>query len=168
MPVEVVCLAAHKADAMVPVESVEVVAGAGIVGDRHFGAQQRHPGQNITLVEAEEIERFNQNNGVAIPLLATRRNLVTRGVRLNDLVGRTFTVGSVTLRGVELCEPCGTLAKYLAGTGLRQADIVQAFAHKCGRRADVLSSGTICRGDAVTQAPGQGQAGQVVAVAPGG
>jgi MOSC domain-containing protein YiiM len=149
MPVELICVALQDGDPMVAVDSVEVVAGAGIVGDRKFGAKQRHPGQNITLVEAEEIERFNQLNNCAIPLISTRRNLVTRGVRLNDLVGVVFKVGEVRMRGVELCEPCQSLTGYFADTQLPPSDFIRAFAHRCGLRADVLDSGVICTGSEV-------------------
>jgi MOSC domain-containing protein YiiM len=161
MGVELICLAATKAGAMSTPESVRVVAAAGIEGDRHFGMQQKHPGQNLTLIEVEEIERFNARHRVNIALSAPRRNLVTRGVRLNQLVGKDFSVGAVKLRGVELCEPCSKLARNLADTQLTAAQIVKSFAHRAGLRADVLTSGRISRGDAVAElsvaAPGIAQ-----------
>jgi MOSC domain-containing protein YiiM len=137
-----------------PVErvgEVRVVAGSGIEGDRYFGAADE-PGQNITLVEAEEIERFNREHGTAFDLSCTRRNLVTRGVRLAALVGEEFTVGDVRLRGVELCEPCLGLGRALASTSLPPAGVVRAFAHRAGIRADVLASGTIAVGAAIARA----------------
>jgi MOSC domain-containing protein YiiM len=143
MPVELICVAPSDGAAMVPVDSVQVVAGSGIVGDRKFGAKQRHPGQNITLVEAEEIERFNQVYGCEIPLTSTRRNLVTRGVRLNGLVGVVFAVGPVRLRGIELCEPCSSLAANFKDTKLSPKDFIKAFTHRGGLRADVLDSGVL-------------------------
>jgi threonine/homoserine/homoserine lactone efflux protein len=85
--------------------SVGVLAGAGIQGDRYFDKHDE-PGQNLTLVEAEEIESFLAEHGRAPDLSVTGRNLVTRGVRLNDLLNREFMVGEVRCRGVELCEPC--------------------------------------------------------------
>jgi MOSC domain-containing protein YiiM len=149
MSVVLICLAATKAGELRMPESVRVVAGAGIEGDRHFGTRQQHPGQNLTLIEAEEIERFNTLHRTEIPLSAARRNLVTRGVRLNGLVGKNFSIGAVRLRGVELCEPCSKLARNLTGTGLSPTQIVKSFLHRAGLRADVLTSGTITRGDAV-------------------
>ena len=127
------------------VDEVRVVAGSGIEGDRYFGAADE-PGQNITLVEAEEIERFNRDHGTAFDLACTRRNVVTRGVRLAALVGREFTVGTVRLRGVELCEPCLGLGRALASPGLPPSSVVGAFARRAGIRADVLASGTIAVG----------------------
>jgi MOSC domain-containing protein YiiM len=86
----------------------------GVLGDRHCGRSD-WPGQNLTLVEAEEIEHFCATTGRAVDLALTRRNVVTRGVRLNDLVGRRFRIGDCLLLGVERCEPCRSL-------GLRLAD----------------------------------------------
>jgi MOSC domain-containing protein YiiM len=148
MPIEMLCIAGQEAGPIVAVETVEVVAGQGIVGDRNYG-RRKYPGQNLTLVEAEEIERFSRAAGAAIALSATRRNLVTRGVRLNALVGTEFSIGSVRLRGVELCEPCAALGKSLAQPKLTAAAAVRALTHRCGLRADVLSSGTISRGDEI-------------------
>lgn len=132
-------------------ESVTVAAGAGIEGDRYFGRHEE-PGQNITLVEAEQIEAFAREHGRELDLSITGRNLVTRGVRLNELVGREFTVGSVRLRGVELCEPCLGLGTALASRELTPAAVVKGFLHRAGLRADVLSSGVIARGASVQDA----------------
>jgi MOSC domain-containing protein YiiM len=131
------------------VERVTVVAGAGIEGDRYF-ARHDEPGQNITLVEAEEIESFLAEQGRPGDLSVTHRNLVTRGVRLNHLVGREFLVGEVRLRGVELCEPCRGLGSFLASSELGVDKVVKRFLHRAGLRADVLSSGFIARGAKVT------------------
>lgn len=126
-------------------ESVRAIAATGIEGDRYFGRNDA-PGQNLTLVEAEEIEAFLAALGRPADLSITRRNLVTRGVRLNALVGREFSIGTVRLRGVELCEPCGSLAKAQAGPELDAAGVVRILAHRAGLRADILSSGEIVRG----------------------
>jgi MOSC domain-containing protein YiiM len=126
---------------------VEVVAGAGIRGDRWFAAQDE-PGQNISFVEAEQIERFAQANGLDLALSATGRNVVTRGVRLNELVGRTFVVGGLRFRGVELCEPCLTLGNALATPALAPAQVVRQWVARAGLRADALSDGPLAVGDA--------------------
>lgn len=126
-------------------QSVMVTAGAGINGDRYFDRHDE-PGQNITLIEVEELERFNLAYSTQHDPSATGRNLVTRGVRLNALVGKEFTVGKVRLRGVELCEPCLGLAEALASTKLPLPQVVKAFVNKGGLRADVLSSGEIAVG----------------------
>jgi MOSC domain-containing protein YiiM len=151
MSVELICTARDSGGALEKREAARIVAGAGIEGDRYFGAEQQYPGQNITLIEAEEIERFNHDNNASIGLLDTRRNIVTRGVRLAPLVGKEFTIGTVRFRGVELCEPCAVLGTGLASAGLPAATVVRQFVHKAGLRADALSSGTIRIGDPLVE-----------------
>ncbi len=149
MTVAALCFSASKSAPMSIVDRIDVVAGTGIVGDHYFSAEQRYPGQNLTLIEAEEVDAFNARTGKQLAPTDPRRNIVTRGVRLDELVGKTFTIGTATLRGVELCEPCKTLAGYLSGDGMSKADFIMQFLHRCGRRADVVESGRICLGDQV-------------------
>jgi MOSC domain-containing protein YiiM len=145
MTIERIYIAAGPGEPQHEAEQVRAVAGQGIEGDRNFGLQH-DPGQNITLVEAEEIESFLREHGLAHDLSVTRRNLVTRGVRLNQLVGREFTVGSVRLRGAELCEPCDGLGNALRGAQQSTAMVIRRLVHRAGLRADLLSSGVIERG----------------------
>ena len=124
-------------DALGAVEFVRAIAGEGLEGDRHSG-RGRRPGGAITLIEAEVLEDV----GLSGP--QSRRQVVTRGVRLNDLVGKRFTVGEVECLGVELCEPCLHLES------LTRPGIIDELVHRGGLNADILSSGTISIGDAVT------------------
>jgi MOSC domain-containing protein YiiM len=126
-------------------ERIAVERGMGVIGDRNFGVS-RHPGQNLTLVEAEEIEGFYAEQGRILDMSATRRNLITRGVRLNDLVNVEFTVGGIKLRGVELCEPCTILGNALSGQLPAIATVIKRWVGRGGLRVDVLSSGEIVRG----------------------
>ncbi len=126
-------------------DRVNVVAGAGIEGDRYFDHHDE-PGQNITLIEAEEIESFLAERGRRYDLSITGRNLVTRGIRLNELVGKEFFVGTVRFRGVELCEPCLGLGTSLQSAELAAAQAVRRWVHRAGIRADALSSGEIAVG----------------------
>mgnify|MGYP003661053894 FL=1 len=121
---------------------IELVAGQGIVGDRNFG-KANCPGQNLTLIESEEIENYNQTYQQNLPLAGTRRNMITRDVRLNDLVGKEFQIGEVKLKGIELCEPCATLGGLLENEGINKTVVIKAFLGKGGLRADVLTSGCI-------------------------
>jgi len=123
-------------------KSVRVVAGAGIEGDRYFDAHGE-PGQNITFVEAEVIEAFAHEHRRPVELSATGRNVVTRGVRLNELVGCEFVVGSIRFRGVELCEPCLNLGEALASPTLSPARVVKHWVHRGGLRADALTGGEL-------------------------
>lgn len=124
---------------------VRIVAGAGIEGDRYFDRHDE-PGQNITFIEAEEIEAFLHEHGRAHDLSVTNRNVVMRGVRLNELVGKEFTVGELRFRGVELCEPCLGLGTALASEQLTPPQVVKRLVHRAGLRADALSSGELALG----------------------
>lgn len=126
-------------------ERVQVIAGSGIEGDRYFGRHDE-PGQNITFIEAEEIEAFLGEHGRTHDLSVTNRNVVMRGVRLNELVGKEFTVGELRFRGVELCEPCLGLGTALASEQLTPPQVVKRLVHRAGLRADALSSGELALG----------------------
>lgn len=143
--VERIFISPERGAAQIECECIVVEAGKGVRGDRNF-AQGAYPGQNLTLVEAEEIERFCAQNGRLPDLSLTRRNLVTRGVRLNELVNVEFTVGTVRLRGVELCEPCANLGNRLGSESLAPAAVVKHWLGRGGLRVDVLGSGEISRG----------------------
>lgn len=134
------------AEASAPVEAVpeaRAVAGVGLEGDR--GADgPRDPEEQLTLVEVEAIETANAEHGLTLGEGDTRRNVVTEGVSLNDLVGREFTVGDVRVRGLELCEPCTHLQR------LTGQPVVKALVHRGGLRAEILEGGTIRPGDPVS------------------
>ena len=151
MTVERIFVAGRPGEAQLEVRSINVVAGAGIEGDRYFGAKEE-PGQNITLVEAEELEAFNAETGENLAPSCSRRNLITRGVRLAELVGKLFTIGTVRMRGVELCEPCHGFGDRLASAHFAPAAVVKRFVHRAGIRADVLSTGTIVAGASIAHA----------------
>ena len=127
---------------------VTAVAGRGIEGDRYFtqsGTYSNQPGNGraVTLVEIEAIEALARDCDVQLPAGMARRNLVTHGVALNNLIGKTFTVGSVVLHGTRLCEPCWHLEK-LAGKG-----VARGLIHRGGLRAEIVGGGSIRIGDAI-------------------
>jgi MOSC domain-containing protein YiiM len=126
-------------------ERVEVTAGSGIIGDRYYGKHDE-PGQNITFIEAEELEAFLSGHDGPRDFSVTGRNVVTRGVRLNELVGREFTVGGVLFRGVALCEPCRILGEALKSEACAPPKVVKNLTHRAGLRADALTSGEIAIG----------------------
>lgn len=135
-----------------PMESrqqVEAIAARGLEGDRYFhriGYWSNHPGisREITLIEIEAIEALAREKNIEITPGAARRNIVTRGVRLSQLVGREFQVGAVRLRGTRLCEPC----QYLENLTIK--GLLAGLIHRGGLRADIISGGTIRVGDLVT------------------
>lgn len=131
---------------------LDLVSGMGVVGDRNFGKTQ-WPGQNLTLIEAERVEEFLAAAGHPFDLSLTRRSVVTRGVRLNPLVGETFRIGDVVLRGVDLCEPCTTLGIYLGPAGLSPEEVVSRLSGKAGLRCDCLVGGRIRVGQTLEVSP---------------
>jgi MOSC domain-containing protein YiiM len=137
MTVEAIHLGEAKSARLLAVDSVRAVAGKGLERDRHFRATGAKPGQALTLVEAENVEASGLAPG------ETRRQVTTRGVRLNDLVGKRFRVGEVECYGVELCEPC----KHLQA--MTRPGIIKELTHRAGINADILTDGTIAVGDAV-------------------
>jgi len=144
--VEQILVAGPKGAPRTAVHHVAAVAGMGLEGDRYFG---QRPGRyaadrQVTLIEAEAVEAVR---GAGVPFTAAdaRRNLVTRGVRLNELVGRTFRVGGAVLRGVELCHPCGHLAK------LTYRGVTRDLRMRGGLRAEVLRGGPIRVGDPLAE-----------------
>ena len=148
MVVERIFTSPERGSPQLESERIALKRGMGVVGDRNFGVS-RHPGQNLTLVEAEEIERFCAEQSRAADLSLTRRNLITRGVRLNELVNREFSIGSVKLRGIELCEPCTILGNALSNGSLDTPSVIKRWVGRGGLRVDVLSDGEIQRGATV-------------------
>jgi MOSC domain-containing protein YiiM len=132
-------------------ESAQAIAGRGLQGDRYFdgaGYWSKHTGagREITLIEMEAIEALEHEKKIAIAPGGARRNLVTRGVPLNHLVGREFQIGEVRLRGMRLCEPCDYLE------GLTTKGVLAGLIHRGGLRADIVSGGIIRVGDTIAEA----------------
>ena len=125
------------------VESVEVVANKGVVGDRHF-KEYNDPYSQLSLVESENIDYYNIKYNLNIPYIEFRRNIVTEGIRLNNLIGKRFSVGSVELEGIDLCRPCRHLSELL-----NQDNIIKEFLRKGGLRCQILSSSNIKIGDTI-------------------
>ena len=130
------------------VEEAAVVAGRGIRGDRYFAQEGTfsggaRSGRDLTLVEAEAIEALAAEHGIEIEPAESRRNVLTRGIGLNALVGRRFRVGGVECRGDRLCDPCAHLER------LTQPGVLKGLARRGGLRADVLAGGTIRPGDEI-------------------
>jgi MOSC domain-containing protein YiiM len=131
-------------------DSAEAVAGHGLRGDRYFrGAGDGEfyapdkDGQDLTLIEAEALAALAAEKGIELAPADARRNVLTSGIGLNDLVGRRFRVGPVECLGRRLAEPCAHLAKQT------DAGVLSGLVHRGGLRADVLVDGTIAVGDAV-------------------
>ena len=125
------------------VVSIEVLVNKGVIGDRHF-KDFNDPYCQLSLIESENIDYYNLKYGLNIPYVNFRRNIVTKGIRLNELVGKKFKIGSVELEGVDLCRPCRHLTEVL-----NQNNILKEFIRKGGLRCQILSSSTIQIGDEI-------------------
>ncbi len=133
---------------LVAVEAVRAVPGRGLEGDRYWSASGTYsrkpaPDRDVTLIEMETLQALERDYGIRLAPGASRRNIVTRGVPLNHLVNREFTVGEVTLRGLRLCDPCGHLER------LTEPGVRAALMHRGGLRAQILHAGVIHVGDPI-------------------
>jgi MOSC domain-containing protein YiiM len=134
------------------VREARAVPGKGLEGDRYFrgeGSFSKNPGggRQVTLVASEMLELLQNEHGIALPPNETRRNLVTKGVSLNELVGQVFQVGSVRMKGVRLAEPCNHLER------LTQPGVLKGLVHRAGLRADILDEGVLHVGDEIVANP---------------
>jgi MOSC domain-containing protein YiiM len=131
------------------VESVEVLPDQGPRGDRYFveapDPERRGEGRDLTLIEAEALEAFAAETGLPLTHEESRRNVLTRDVRLNDLVGKRFRIGAVECVAVQLCEPCSHLQ------GLTREGVLRGMVHRAGLNANVVTAGTIATGDDVVE-----------------
>ena len=125
------------------ISSVEASKGKGLLYDRKFRENNKKECQ-ITLIEIENINHFNNISGTNIAPLDFRRNIITENIRLNELVGEEFFVGNVKLKAHDLCRPC----KYLQDK-LKQNNFIKEFLHKGGLRCEILTSGKINVGDII-------------------
>ena len=125
------------------VKEIEVLKGKGLLNDRKFSENNQKERQ-ITLIEIENINYFNNISKTNIPPLDFRRNIITENIKLNALVGKEFFVGKVKLKAHDLCRPC----KYLQDK-LKQNNFIKEFLHKGGLRCEILTSGKINVGDII-------------------
>ena len=130
-----------------PIAEAEAIPGAGLAGDRYFLKQgtffKPEPDHELTLIEAEAIEAAERDYKMKMNPGDARRNIVTRDVPLNHLVGHEFQIGSVRLRGLRLCEPCSHLESL---TGF---PVIKSLRHRGGLRAQILTQGMIRVGDTI-------------------
>ena len=152
-------VAARAEETPRPAERVRALTGRGLEGDRYAamtGTFSDRPGQrDVTLIEAEVLESYEQESGKKLSAAESRRNLLTRGVRLNDLVGREFQVGAVRMRGLRLSEPCTHLMR------LTHPETLRGLVHRAGLVAEVLNDGELHVGDIVKVEPGSAEASRL-------
>ena len=125
------------------VNNVEVVAGKGIKGDRNYH-DNNEARKQITLIESESIDYYNQKFNTNFSYLDLRRNLVTKDIRLNDLIGKKLSIGQIDIRVHDLCRPCNYLQEILG-----KDNIIKEFLRRGGLRCEILISGNIKVGDEI-------------------
>ena len=146
--VESIYIAATPQEATHAVDLVVAIPGAGLEGDRYERKQgtfyKPEPDYELTLIEMEAIGALRRDYQVDLAAGEARRNIVTRNVALNHLVGKEFSIGEVRIRGIRLCEPCAHLQK------VSGKPVIKGLLHRGGLRAQILTQGTIRVGDLVT------------------
>ena len=138
----------HKGKDLQAIDKAEAVAGRGLIGDRYYVKEgtfsaKDGPDREVTLIEAEALEGLAREYQITLEPSQTRRNLLTRGVPLNHLVGKTFAIGPVVLHGIRLCEPCGHLEK------LTCKGVEKGLIHRGGLRAQIVTGGVLEVGAAI-------------------
>ena len=134
-----------KGDRIQNVDVVEAIKGKGLLNDRKFEENNQNERQ-VTLIEIENINHFNKISKTNIPAVDFRRNIITKNIKLNDLLDKEFFVGNVKLKAHDLCRPC----KYLQEK-LKQENFIKEFLHTGGLRCEIMSSGKISIGDLIKQ-----------------
>ena len=140
-----ICITNKSSEEMQDVNTVEVIANKGIVNDRYFNENNDQDLQ-ITLIESENIDYYNQISKTNIPYINFRRNIITKGIQLNDLVGKEFLIGNIKIKGHRLCAPC----KYLQEK-LEQKNLVKKLLNRGGLRCEILTDGIISVNDPIKQ-----------------
>ena len=132
-----ICITSESGQQMEVKQSVKVLANKGILKDRYFNEINDKDTQ-ITLIESENVEYINKSMGTNFLDIDFRRNIITKGIKLNQLVGKKIKVGQVTMKVHRLCDPC----KYLQDL-LKQKNLVKTLLNKGGLRCELLTDGKI-------------------------
>jgi len=147
--VESIHIAARAVEPTRSVAEIRALPGKGLEGNRYATQQgtfsKPKPDHELTLIEAEAMEAAARDYQMQLAPGEARRNVVTRGVPLNHLVGKEFSIGDVRVRGIRLCEPCDHLQTV---TG---KSVIKSFLHRGGLRAQILSEGIIRVGTTISE-----------------
>mgnify|MGYP001291489480 CR=1 FL=1 len=136
-------IASINNQAIKDVESIKVISNKGVVGDRHFN-EYNDPYNQLSLIESENIDYYNKKYNLNISYVNFRRNIITKGIKLNDLIDKRILIGETQIEGIDLCRPC----RHLEET-LNQDNIIKEFLRKGGLRCRILNSSSIKVGDLI-------------------
>ena len=125
------------------VDSIKVIANKGVIGDRHF-KDYNDPYCQLSLIESENIDYYNIKYGLNISYIDFRRNIITKEIDLNNLIGKKFFIGEAEVEGIDLCRPCRHLTEML-----NEKNILKEFLRKGGLRCRILTTSQINIGDKI-------------------
>jgi len=128
---------------IIEVDFIDVLSNKGVVGDRHFD-DHNDPYCQLSLIESENIDYYNTKYGLNIPYIDFRRNIITKGINLNELINKKLQIGEVKVEGIDLCRPCRHLTEMLS-----QDNVLKEFLRRGGLRCRILSSSRISIGDKI-------------------
>ncbi len=146
------------------VDFIRAHPGRGLEGDRYFNiagtfnkpGKELHPSQEVTLIENEALEGLSREHGLTVSPAESRRNILTRGIALNDLLNTEFVVGSVKMKGIKLCHPCDYLESRT------HKGVKAGLENRGGLRAQILTEGVIRVGDEIAPIASRSTMGAVV------
>lgn len=152
--VQAIYVTSSAGEPMKALTEAEAIAGEGLAGDRYLkgtGYYSKRPrpdgGRQITLLETEELERLEEEGGIRLEPAESRRNILTRFIHVNDLIGKQFRIGEVLCEGISICEPCTYLEE------LTKKCVMRPLVHRGGLRARIVSDGLIKVGDKIQYSP---------------
>ena len=128
---------------IIAANEIDLVAGNGVIGDRHF-KDYNDPYNHLSIIESESIDEYNKKYNLSIPYLNFRRNIITRGIKLNDLIDKKILIGDIQLDVIDLCRPCRHLSEKL-----KKDNIIKEFLRKGGIRCEILNDGKISINDQI-------------------
>ena len=132
-----ICITSESGKKMESINSIKVIANKGIVNDRYF-KENNDKNNQITLIESENVDYFNKISGTNFIPTDFRRNVITKGISLNKLVGKEILIGDVRLKIHDLCEPCRYLQELLG-----EKNLVKKLLNRGGLRCELLTNGNI-------------------------
>ena len=138
-----ICISEKVGNPMLNQENIEVIANKGIVNDRYC-IDNNDKDTQITLIESENIDNYNQASDSNIPYINFRRNIITQGIKLNNLIGKVILLGNVMVKVHRLCDPCKELQDIIS-----DKNFVKKFIDKGGLRCEILSNGNISKNDTI-------------------
>ena len=138
-----ICIASKSDDDLKDLNAIELEANKGIINDRYYSANNDKDVQ-LTLIEKENIDYYNEISDLQIPYINFRRNIITSGIALNNLIGKNLMIGNIKIKAHRLCDPC----KYLQQK-LNDEKLVKKLVNKGGLRCEILSSGKISVNDKI-------------------